>query len=184
MEKNHRERKRHGRILITGAESTGKSELTASLASFYGGVMVPEYAREYMMGLQRPYSYTDVEQIARHQSSAYEKLLQERGWVFFDTWLIITKVWFDVVYGKVPAWVEERIRAASFDLVLLCDTDIPWVPDPVRENGGEKREALMDRYREELTGYAYPFALVSGTGPQRLRHAIQHIEQHIPQANE
>lgn len=184
MEKNHQESKRNRRILITGAESTGKSELASSLASYYGGMMVPEYAREYMLRLQRPYTWTDVEQIAMHQSTAYEKNLPEQGWVFFDTWLIITKVWFDVVYGKVPGWMEEHIRSASFDLVLLCDTDIPWVPDPVRENGGEKREALMDRYREELNRYGYPYVLVTGSGPQRTRHAIQHIQHHILQADE
>lgn len=184
MEKNHQARKRNGRILITGAESTGKSELASSLASHYGGKMIPEYAREYMMHLQRPYTWTDVEQIAQHQSSAYEKSLSEQGWVFFDTWLIITKVWFDVVYGKVPGWVEERIRTAAFDLVLLCDTDIPWVPDPVRENGGEKREALMGRYREELKRYGYPYAVVSGSGMQRICHAIQHIQHHILQSDE
>ncbi len=26
-----------------------------------------------------------------------------KEWVFFDTWLIITRVWFEVVYKKVPA---------------------------------------------------------------------------------
>ncbi|MGW8316040.1 MAG: AAA family ATPase [Bacteroidales bacterium] len=177
MEENHQQGNRKRRILITGAESTGKSELAASLASHYRGLVVPEYARDYMMQLQRPYTFEDVELIARHQSAAYEKYLDQPGWVFFDTWLIITRVWFDVVFGKVPGWIEDRIRSASFDLILLCDTDIPWVPDPVRENGGAKREALMKRYREELTRYGFHYALVSGSGEHRLDRAIQHIQQ-------
>jgi nicotinamide riboside kinase len=184
MEKNHQQGKQHRRILITGAESTGKSELADSLASRFGGTVVPEYARGYMLQLQRPYTYGDVEHIARHQSSAYETFLNEPDWVFFDTWLIITKVWFDVVYGKVPGWVEERIRSASFDLILLCDTDIPWVSDPVRENGGEKREALMERYKMELSLYGFPFFMVTGSGPERTRSAVRTIQQHLIHCNE
>lgn len=179
MEKNHQEGNRKRRILITGAESTGKSELAVSLASHYQGVVVPEYARDYMTQLQRPYTFEDVEHIARHQSSDYDKYLDQPGWVFFDTWLIITRVWFDVVYGKVPEWMEQRIRSARFDLILLCDTDIPWVPDPVRENGGSRREALMERYREELTGYGFHYVLVSGSGEDRQNRAIQQLQQHL-----
>ncbi len=184
MEKNHQEGKQHRRILITGAESTGKSELAVSLASRFGGRVVPEYARKYMLQLQRPYTYADVEHIAGHQSAAYEGALNEPDWVFFDTWLIITRVWFDVVYGKVPGWMEERIRSASFDLVLLCDTDIPWVSDPVRENGGEKREALMERYKEELRLYGFPFFLVSGSGQERTERAARTIQQHLIHSHE
>jgi nicotinamide riboside kinase len=184
MEENHQERKQNRRILITGAESTGKSELAVSLASRYGGLVVPEYAREYMMKLKHSYTFEDVEHIAHHQSTVYDRYLGQPGWVFFDTWLIITKVWFDLVYGKVPGWVDGRIRSARFDMVLLCDTDIPWVPDPVRENGGEKREALMMRYREELSIYGIPYTLVSGNGPQRLDRAVQQLQQLLPYGSE
>ena len=41
---------------------------------------------------------------------------------------------------RFPDWVDEQISQASFDLVLLCAPDIPWIPDPVRENGGEMTE--------------------------------------------
>jgi nicotinamide riboside kinase len=184
MEENPDTRRRNRYILITGPESTGKSELAGALASRYRGVVVPEYARGYVAGLRRPYTFQDVEHIARIQSGTYDHYLQEPGWVFFDTWLIITRVWFEVVYGKVPGWIEGRIRSARFDLVLLCDTDIPWVPDPVRENGGEKREALMKRYREELIRFGLPFQQVSGSGPQRLQHAIHHIQHAIPHTHD
>ena len=56
------------RILITGPESTGKTELAYYLSRHTGGRVVPEYARKYVQNLQRPYTYEDVLTIAERQS--------------------------------------------------------------------------------------------------------------------
>lgn len=168
------------RILITGPESTGKSELAVALAVHFGGTCIPEYAREYVEKLTRPYEYRDVEHIARRQLQDFEDTEEARAWLFFDTWLIITKVWFEVVYGAAPAWIEEKIRSARFDLVLLCNTDIRWIPDPVRENGGAMRERLLEKYVHELDRYHLNWSLVTGIGDTRIRHAIELINQHLP----
>ena len=163
------------RILITGPESTGKSELAVALARSYGGDVVPEYAREHIENLGRAYEYGDVEHIARQQVKEYEASEQLWNWIFFDTWLIITRVWFDDVYGRIPAWIDDHIRQARFDMVLLCATDIPWVFDPVRENGGEKREKLLLKYKYELDRFGLEWALVTGTGSERLNQAMKLI---------
>ena len=167
------------RILITGPESTGKSDLAVGRAGHYGGTSVPEYARAYIEILARPYEYRDVEYIAQKQAKEYEESGLDQRWVFFDTWLIITKIWFEVVYGKVPSWVDEKISQARFDLVLLCDTDIPWISDPVRENGGQMREELLDKYKNELDRYGLEWALVNGTGNERLKRAMKLINQNF-----
>ena len=167
------------RFLITGPESTGKSELALALANYHGGIYVPEYARTYIENLEGPYVYKDVEHIAKRQLEDYENALKKPAFTFFDTWLIVTKVWFEVVYGKVPVWIENRVKQASFDLVLLCDTDIPWIPDQVRENGGEKREGLMDRYKSELDRLGFDWELVSGLGSERFDRARKLINNKI-----
>jgi len=154
------------RILITGPESTGKSDLARTLSHHYQGQTVPEYAREYISSLGQPYLYRDVEHIALRQVEDYGTR-NHPEWIFFDTWLIITKVWFDVVYACKPPWMEEEIRKARFDLVLLCDTDIPWIADPVRENGGAMREELLDRYKKELDYFKLDWELVRGRGEDR-----------------
>ncbi len=168
------------RILITGPESTGKSDLAVALASNYKGVVVPEYARKYIENLGRPYEYNDVEHIARQQLKQYDESWVVQKWIFFDTWLIITRVWFEFVYGKVPGWMEECIRQARFDMVLLCATDIPWVSDSVRENGGEMREKLLDKYKYELDKFGLEWVLVTGTGDERLNRALNLINKNIP----
>ena len=166
------------RILITGPESTGKSELAIQLCRHYGGVVVQEYARNFIQQLGRPYGYKDVEHIARKQAEEYETSLHP-GWVFFDTWLIITRVWFNVVYQQIPSWLDERIRMASFDLVLLCDTDIPWIADPVRENGGTRREELLNAYKNELDRFNFNWELVSGSGRKRFKNARLLIDNNV-----
>ncbi len=57
---------------------------------------------------------TDIEHIARKQTEDYEKYARNgKGIVIFDTWLIITKVWFDMVFGKYPRWLDEKISRTS-----------------------------------------------------------------------
>lgn len=168
------------RIVITGPESTGKTELARELAAKLGTVWIPEYARYYVENLHRPYTYDDVVQIARYQVAQESEygLKMGNGVLIFDTWLIITKVWFDLVFGKCPDWVIDHIRSSKIDLFLVCDTDLPWIADPVRENGGEKREQLIQLYCQEITSFGFKFEIVNGIGPPRTENAIKALLKH------
>ncbi|MEL7587370.1 MAG: ATP-binding protein [Prolixibacteraceae bacterium] len=166
-------------IVITGPESTAKSTLTRELSAYFGGNFFPEYAREYLTGKEAGYTYADVEQIARKQIKQYQAARQFEGLVFLDTWLIITRTWFDWVFNKVPSWLEEAIANHPVDLFLLCRPDIPWQPDPLRENGGEQREKLFMNYRQELQSRGFFFMEVGGEGDLRVRNAIEAVKAHI-----
>jgi NadR type nicotinamide-nucleotide adenylyltransferase len=168
------------RVILTGPESTGKTELALKLADKYNTLYVPEYAREYIEKLNRPYNYADIEHIAKYQvrqmkdySSRNLKIL------FVDTYLLITRVWFDWVFNKYPGWLDEEFIETKRDLYLLCKPDIPWYPDNVRENGGEKRDALFGIYENELKRYGMHYRYVSGTGKNRIVNASEHIERFI-----
>jgi NadR type nicotinamide-nucleotide adenylyltransferase len=163
-------------IVVTGAESTGKSVLTAGLGTFFNAPFYPEYAREYLERSGPCYTFEDVENIARVQDQQMkEAVAGETRYVFFDTWLIITKVWFEVVYGTVPAWIPETLATAPVDLFLLCANDLPWIPDPLRENGGEMREKLFDLYRTNLEKFGFNYQIITGTGEDRLHNAVRII---------
>ena len=168
------------RIVITGPESTGKTALSQALSEKWGFLWVPEYARQYVENLDRPYNYDDVVTIAKHQIEEEEAYASEigQGVLFFDTWLIITKVWFDLVFGKCPEWVTEHIRSSEIDLFLICDTDLPWVADAVRENGGEKREQLLRIYCDEIRSFGFQYEIISGFGPVRLENALKALSKH------
>jgi NadR type nicotinamide-nucleotide adenylyltransferase len=167
-------------IVVTGAESTGKSVLTKQLSGFFHAHFYPEYAREYLEWSGPGYSFEDIEKIAVKQLDQMKEAVKlNTGFVFFDTWLIITKVWFEVVYGKVPDWIPETLAAAPVDLFLLCANDLPWVPDPLRENGGEMRDKLFERYRTNLEDFGFNYQVITGTGNDRLQNAVRIIRATI-----
>jgi NadR type nicotinamide-nucleotide adenylyltransferase len=168
------------RIVITGPESTGKTALAQALAEKLGTVWIPEYARSYVENLNRPYDYDDVVQIARHQIDQETTYSTEagKGILIFDTWLIITKVWFDLVFGKCPEWVCEHIWSTKIDLFLICDTDLPWIADSVRENGGDKREELFQRYCNEIRSFGFNYEIVNGVGDARTINAMKLLSKH------
>jgi nicotinamide riboside kinase len=163
-------------IVVTGPESTGKSVLSEQLARYYGAVWEPEYARQYLTG-KSSYCYEDVEHIARAQIARYHELSRRQGLVFLDTWLIITRVWFLWSYKYVPEWLDTALGACNIDLYLLCRPDIPWVPDPLRENGGDSRKELFDIYRNELVARQLPFVEVAGQGDARFQLAVSEIQR-------
>jgi NadR type nicotinamide-nucleotide adenylyltransferase len=164
------------RIVITGPESTGKTTLAKQLAKLFNGQYLPEFAREYVENLPHHYTYEDVETIANAQVEQYlaTKSSSDRLF-FFDTWLIITKVWFNWVFSRTPEWLDDQIRNCPIDLFLLCRPDLPWEADPVRENGGENRLKLFDQYRNELNQYGFKFVEIGGRDEVRLQCAIDAI---------
>jgi NadR type nicotinamide-nucleotide adenylyltransferase len=162
------------RIVITGPESTGKTELARILAQKLNANWVPEYARQYVENLNRPYGYNDVIKIARHQIAEEKEFTLKvgSGLVIFDTWLIITKVWLDLVFNRCPVWISEHIRASKIDLFLVCYPDLPWIADQVRENGGEKREQLFHLYCDEIRSFGFNYEIIDGSGPLREERAM------------
>lgn len=160
-------------IVITGAESTGKSVLAKALARHFHAPWFQEFARDYVQKINHHYTIHDVLAIAKMQKTQMQAALKLKSEiVFFDTWLVITQIWLKMVYNDVPEWIPEMIKTTPIDLFLICDTDIPWEPDPVRENGGEMRIELSKIYQKTIEGYGYPFMIVKGEGENRTKNAI------------
>ncbi len=133
------------RIILTGPESTGKTMLCVHLTTLYKGEYIPEYARDYILSLNRRYTYDDVIHIAKKQCELMKEYLAHScNYIFVDTYLIITKVWLSRVFRKIPEWIDMEIADTKDALYLLCKPDIPWEPDAVRENGGEMRNILCN----------------------------------------
>jgi NadR type nicotinamide-nucleotide adenylyltransferase len=168
------------KIAVIGPECTGKTSLTIQLASHYETVGIPEYAREYIENLNRRYSYDDVVNISKKQIEQLQSNYHNaKKYVFFDTDLIITNVWFEVVFQMKPPWIEKEILGSNIQLYLLCATDIPWTPDKVRENGGQMRETLFKMYKKQLEDRKFAFSIIYGVGDERLKNAILAIESNL-----
>jgi nicotinamide riboside kinase len=160
-------------IVITGAESTGKSTLCERLANHFGVPYIPEIAREYVESLDRKYNYSDVENIAKIQVEQFNKIKKSGiPYIFLDTWLIVTKIWFEFIYNKIPDWLIAEIEKTKIHLFLVCDIDLPWIYDPVRENGGENRKILQNKYIENITRFNFEYKIITGIDDERFYHAL------------
>ena len=165
-------------IVITGAESTGKSTLTERLANHFEVPFIPEIAREYVENLNRKYTYSDVETIAKMQITRFNSILEsDAPYIFVDTWLIVTKIWFEFVFKKTPDWLINEILKTKIDLFLVCDIDLPWIYDPVRENGGKNRKILQEKYIENITEFNFDYKLISGIDDERFYRALNFLKE-------
>ena len=169
------------RIAILGPESTGKSTLAETLSEHFKVPWIPEFAREYIENLALPYTFDDVCTIARQQIEVekfYEESISKDKMVFFDTELIITKVWFEYKYKTVPEFVTERMKCGFYDFYLLCAPDLAWEADSVREHGTD-REFFFDWYKQEIEQSGKPYGIVDGIGNQRFQNALNSVNSYF-----
>jgi NadR type nicotinamide-nucleotide adenylyltransferase len=165
------------RVSVTGPESTGKSLLTKQLALHYHTLFVPEVAREYLADLGRLYEFEDIVYIAKKQLDTENEQAEKAGDILFcDTDLLVTKIWSLYKYGKCDPWIEEHVNCHRYDLYLLCDIDLPWQDDPLREHP-ENRKELFGMYKEELISLGVNFSIIRGKGKLRLMNAISVVER-------
>jgi NadR type nicotinamide-nucleotide adenylyltransferase len=180
MEKRINKNKGIVKIVITGPESTGKTSLAEYLSNIYSTVFVPEYARDYIEKLNRQYTFEDIEHIAKKQIILGKEFMNKANKIlFFDTYLIITKIWFLWSFKYCPDWLLHEIEKSDIDLFLLCNTDIPWIPDKVRENGGENRERLFEIYKSEIENYGFNYAIITGKASERFENAKRIVDSFI-----
>lgn len=169
-------------VAVTGPECCGKTELCDALSErIPGSVVVPEFARIWLGHKQTgyQYSYEDVVLIAREQHRLIESARSSGSPVVLcDSDYLVLKIWMQEVFGKVDKAVEELVATAKFDLVLLCAPDIPWTPDPLRENPHD-RDRLFELYRNELIKARNPFSIITGIGEMRTEAAWASLGDHL-----
>ena len=182
------------RIVVIGPESTGKSSLCEALSKHFDAVWCPEIVREYLTTHGKDYTFEQLDEIARGQLKLEDEqaALASLQWsnqeihitpkplLFVDTDMYVMKVWCEFVFGKCHAWIEEEISKRKYDLYLLCNTDLPWQKDHLREYPDlETRETLLGIYRDLLLHQSVPWVEISGTGADRIESAIRAVQTHV-----
>ncbi|MFW5872398.1 MAG: AAA family ATPase, partial [bacterium] len=104
------------KIAIVGPESTGKSTLSKQLALYFKTAWVPEYARDYLNKLGRPYKQSDLLLIAQEQIALEEKAAANHEMVFCDTNLLVIKIWSEFKYQSCHPWILKSIKERKYDL--------------------------------------------------------------------
>jgi NadR type nicotinamide-nucleotide adenylyltransferase len=179
------------KIVIIGPESTGKSTLCEKLANHFQASWCPEYAREYLMKHGTDYTYDSLLTIAKGQIALEDKYIGETeknlrshnagpqsSLLFIDTDMYVMEVWCKFVFGKTHSWILNQIIQRKYDLYLLCNVDLPWVKDELREYPDlARREKLYHIYKEIMINQSVPWVDISGNYEERLEKAIVAVKK-------
>jgi NadR type nicotinamide-nucleotide adenylyltransferase len=176
------------KIVVIGPESTGKSSICEQLANHYNTSWCPEYAREYLLENGTAYTYEDLLTIAKGQlelEEVHTKNLLARTdtaepFLFIDTDMYVMKVWCEYVFDQCHSFILDQIATRQYDLYFLCDTDIPWTKDKLREYPDlASRQHLFKMYKDLLVNQSVPWTILTGSPEQRLSKAQETIKQYL-----
>ena len=169
------------KISITGPESSGKSVLTKVLADVYNTTYAAEYARTYLEETGGTYDFSDLTEIAKGQLENEKRAISIANKIcFFDTDMLVLKIWAEFRFGVVPELIESAFRQKQYHHYLLCKPDLEWEADPFRESPDQsERDKLFELYKQELEEIGASYHIVSGNGELRLRSAVDFINRQI-----
>ena len=170
------------RVVIVGAESTGKTTLTRELAKVYDTVWTPEYGRMYAdgkiptLGLfeKRSWRPSEFDHISKMQKQMEHMLAHDANRVIFsDTDSLCTELWHERYVG----YMDINLHYEVPHLYILADTDIPLEQDGTREESLDKRSRMQKRFLNTLIKNRFPFITASGTLDERINTCMQAISK-------
>jgi NadR type nicotinamide-nucleotide adenylyltransferase len=170
------------KIVILGPESTGKSTLCSGLAEHYDTGWVAEFARAYLLANGKQYMLPDLLRIAKGQlqtedEGALKMAQQGKPFLFIDTDLYVIKIWSEFVFNSCDNTILTGISNRHYDLYLLCNIDLPWVPDELREYPDlRSRQKLFHYYKDAMVNQEVPWVEINGSDEERLAAAITAID--------
>ena len=169
------------KVVITGAESTGKTVTARHLANRFHTVWAHEYAREYLDRMGRFVEEDDIESIGRGQIELEDQMRSQANRVFFcDTDLMATVIYSNHYFGKCPSFIPEALSGRIGDFYLFTDIDIPWVEDPQRD-APHMRNEFRERFLNELHKHGARYEIIQGNFGQRLHRAFECVENYLSQ---
>ena len=173
------------RVVLIGAESTGKTTLAQALAERYSTVWVPEFGREHwerkvagpaMDGPLPAWSVAEFREIAAEQQRRENEAARRANRVLLcDTNAFATGTWHERYQGCRDEVVDEIGRRDRVDLYLLTEPDFPFVQDGWRD-GESIRDWMHTRFVEQLDASPTPVVRLRGPLEDRIAQASAAID--------
>lgn len=171
-------------LVLTGAESTGKSWLAARLQQRFGGTVVSEYVRHFIDSEQRDTCLADIPAIAGGQL-AWEDAARGQGpeLLILDTHLLSNIIWSQTLFHDCPAWLEDELLARRYDLHLLLSPEgAEWHADGQRcQPDIVQRLGFHDACRGWLERHRQPFVEIAGDWASRERNVVAQVRALLQQ---
>ncbi len=179
------------RVVLVGAESTGKTTLAQQLADHFQTVWVPEYGREHWE--EKVSRLTSSESSPGWSSEEFIHIAQEQQRredlsarqcnriLFCDTNAFATGTWYERYFHARHPLVDSIGQQSKADLYLLTAPDVPFVQDGFRD-GQHIRNWMHDRFVEQLANLsqrdpAVRIVQIHGSYEQRLATAIASVNR-------
>jgi NadR type nicotinamide-nucleotide adenylyltransferase len=169
-------------VVFLGAPSTGKTTIAKKMAQEFDTAWMPEYGREYWEKHQvnRRLSTKQLVEIAEGHLEREEKLLYQANQYLFTDTNAITTFMFSQYYHQftLPRLVELANQSASrYDLVFLCETDIPY-QDTWDRSGHANRGVFQKQIIGDLLVRKIPFFVLSGDLESRTKTVKKILIKH------
>ncbi len=181
------------RVVLIGAESTGKTTLAAMLADQFQTNWVPEYGREHwekkVKGLKMSdplpgWSDEEFVHIAIEQQRRENLAARTANKVLVcDTNAFATGTWFERYRHLRHPQVDAIGRQDKVDLYLLTRPDVEFVQDGFRD-GQLIRDWMHDRFSELLASTGVPTVLIEGPYDQRWATAQKAVQKLLDETSE
>ena len=185
------------RVVLIGAESTGKTTLAEQLAAAFHTEWVPEYGRDYTIARYKrlfgdgtattvpdekhlewtPDEFTHIARVQQEMEDAAAK--RANRVLICDTNAFTTAIWYERYIGRPwPPELQSLADNSPCDLYIVTLPDFPFVQDDIRD--GEKiREWMHARTIEEIESRSWPYAVIGGNREERLASAIALVQKLI-----
>ena len=172
------------RVVLIGAESTGKTTLAHMLAERFATTWVPEYGREHwekkVQGLSMSdpppsWSHDEFVDIATEQQARENFCARSANRVLIcDTNAFATGTWHERYYHYRDPRVDAIGATDKVDLYLVTAPDVPFVQDGFRD--GEKiRHWMHHRFLTQMNNERTPWRLIDGPYADRFSAAEEAV---------
>lgn len=167
-------------IALLGAESTGKTALSLSLAQHLRAsgrvvMVVPEVLREWCDQAGRtPFPYeqrTVAEEQARRALAAAAR--PEVEIVIVDTTPLMTAIYSERLFQDSSLYEFALTHHRIYHQTLVMGLDLPWVPDGLQRDSPAVQAPVDTMIRHTLAKAHIAFQVIYGAGPERLHHALR-----------
>lgn len=175
------------KVVLIGPESSGKSTLCEKLAIHYDVPFVKEYARTYLGHNGSAYLHEDLLHITKGQLQEEKKALERidlnakpasKPLLFLDTDLYVIKIWSELVFNRCDASILNAIAENNNSLYLLCEPDIPWVEDSLREYPDYAiRHLHYHHYKDAMVNQHIGWVNINGDFEKRFNTAVEAVEE-------